>query len=211
MFNIAHIHEEYLRAGLLERDLNPDPLLQFERWFKEAQEAQIPLPNAMSLSTVSPEGQPSSRVVLLKDVDHGGFVFYTNYESHTGQHLLVNPRAALLFAWLPLERQIRIEGSLHRVSSEESEAYFNHRPLGSRHAAIASAQSTRVADRHALETAFNAVALEQKDQPKRPPHWGGYRLMPERLEFWQGRPSRLHDRLVYRLAHPTWLIERLAP
>ena len=211
MFNLAPMREAYMRAGLAERDAAADPLLQFEAWFNDAVTAALPLPNAMTLSTVSAEGQPSSRAVLLKGVDHGGFVFYTNYLSRKGRDIDANPHAALLFAWLALERQVRIEGVLTRITSTESDAYFDSRPLGSRHAAIASPQSEVLANRAALEKKFDEVASSTGATPKRPQHWGGYRLMPQAIEFWQGRENRLHDRLLYTRHKDGWNIKRLAP
>lgn len=211
MLDIANLREDYVRAGLAERDALADPLLQFEAWFNDAFKAALPLANAMALSTVSADGQPSSRAVLLKGVDHGGFVFYTDYQSRKGRDIDANPHAALLFAWLALERQVRIEGMLTRVTSTESDAYFDSRPLGSRHAAIASPQSDVVANRDVLETSFNEAAAQTGATPKRPAHWGGYRLMPREIEFWQGRENRLHDRLLYKKAGSGWSITRLAP
>ena len=200
-----------MRAGLDERDVLADPLAQFKAWFDEAAAADIPLPNAMSLATVSADGKPASRMVLLKGVDHGGFVFYTNYDSRKGREISANANAALLFAWLPLERQVRIEGTLVRVTAQESDDYFASRPLGSRHAAIASPQSEAVASRATLDARFNAVVRNTGDSPQRPAHWGGYRLMPAEIEFWQGRANRLHDRLLFSQSAQDWRITRLAP
>ena len=200
-----------MRAGLDERDVLADPLAQFKTWFDDATAAEIPLPNAMSLATVSADGKPASRVVLLKGVDHGGFIFYTNYHSRKGREIGANAHAALLFAWLPLERQVRIEGTLTRVTARESDEYFASRPLGSRHAAIASPQSDVITDRAALDALYQHAVNAGGDDPARPAHWGGYRLMPAEIEFWQGRESRLHDRLVYRNTVDGWKISRLAP
>ena len=200
-----------MRAGLDERDVLADPLAQFTVWFDDAIKAELPLPNAMSLATVSADGKPASRIVLLKGVDHGGFVFYTNYHSRKGREISANANAALLFAWLPLERQVRIEGTLTRVAAAESDDYFAGRPLGSRHAAIASPQSETVASRATLEARFNEVARNTGDSPQRPAHWGGYRLMPLEIEFWQGRENRLHDRLLFSKTSLGWKITRLAP
>lgn len=214
MLNLADLREEYMRAGLDEGDVKADPFAQFELWFAEAVKAALPLPNAMTLSTVSADGQPASRIVLLKGVDDlagGGFVFYTNYQSRKGREIDANPRASLLFAWLALERQVRIDGVLTRVSAAESDAYFDSRPLGSRHAAIASPQSTPVASREALEKSVSAVAAREGSGPRRPPHWGGYRLAPREIEFWQGRANRLHDRLLYTESAGGWHMTRLAP
>ena len=211
MLEVAGVRQEYMRDGLDEKTILPDPLVQFEAWFADAIKADLPLPNAMSLSTVSVEGKPSSRAVLLKGVDHGDFVFYTNYHSRKGRDLSANPHAALLFAWLQLERQVRIEGTLAPVSAAESDAYFDTRPLGSRHAAIASPQSEIIASRAALEARHQDVALATGNAPLRPPHWGGYRLMPAEIEFWQGRANRLHDRLLFKRTDQSWHITRLAP
>ncbi len=211
MLNIAHIREEYMRAGLDERDVLDDPLAQFKAWFAEATAAEIQMPNAMSLATVSADGKPASRIVLLKGVDHGGFVFYTNYDSRKGREISANANAALLFAWLPLERQVRIEGTLTRVSAQESDDYFASRPLGSRHAAIASPQSAPLASRAALEARYQAALGASGENPQRPGHWGGYRLVPMEIEFWQGRENRLHDRLLFSKTAKGWRITRLAP
>lgn len=211
MLDLARVRQEYMRDGLDEKDVLADPLAQFASWFDEAQNAELTMANAMSLATVSAEGKPTSRVVLLKGVDQGGFVFYTNYASRKGHDIAGNPHASLLFAWLPLERQVRIEGTLTKVSAAESDAYFDSRPLGSRHASIASPQSEIIANRAALESLFNEAVRVTGNAPQRPAHWGGYRLMPNEIEFWQGRENRLHDRLVYRKAEQRWKIERLAP
>jgi pyridoxamine 5'-phosphate oxidase len=210
MLDLSRVRQEYMRAGLDEKDVLPDPLAQFERWFADAVQAELPLPNAMSLATVSQDHKPSSRLVLLKGVDHGGFVFYTNMASRKGREISVNAHASLLFGWLPLERQVRIDGTLAMVSAAESDAYFATRPLGSRHAAIASPQSEVVASRAALEALYEQ-AKASGEQPPRPPHWGGYRLIPEEIEFWQGRENRLHDRVLYRKAAQGWTLRRLAP
>lgn len=208
--SIATLRSEYQGKPLNESAVATDPLAQFQRWFDEAASAELPLPNAMTLATVGPSGQPSARVVLLKGIDKGGFVFYTNYESRKGRELAANARAALVFYWIELEREVRIEGSVTRVTAAESDAYFDTRPLGSRHAAIASPQSETVADRAVLEQRFD-LAAQLGERPPRPAHWGGYRLTPINLEFWQGRPNRLHDRLLYARAGDRWLLSRLAP
>ncbi len=209
--NIADLRQEYLRESLDEKDVARDPLDQFKRWFDEAVKAQMPIVNAMTLATVSAAGRPSTRIVLLKGVDHGGFVFYTSYKSRKGKELTANPAAALLFHWIELEREVRIEGRVEKVSAQESDDYFGSRPLGSRHAAIASPQSEIVRDRGALETRFADAAKQHGDNPRRPAQWGGYRVIPDAVEFWQGRANRLHDRVLYTRASRGWKIARLAP
>jgi pyridoxamine 5'-phosphate oxidase len=210
--SLADIRKDYSRMSLTEADLADDPIAQFSIWFEHARAAEIPEPNAMSLSTVAPDGRPSSRIVLIKNIDARGFDWFTNYDSQKGRELAANPYAALLFHWVELERQVRIEGKVERVPEAESEAYFNTRPLLSRLAAVASAQSTPVADRAALEQQLLEAGNIYGDKPVRPPHWGGYRLVPDRLEFWQGRRSRLHDRIVYTLeAGGAWRKQRLQP
>ncbi len=210
MLDLSRVRQEYMREGLDEKEVLADPLAQFAVWFAEAVKAEVPLPNAMSLATVAPDRKPSSRIVLLKGVDHGGFVFYTNTASRKGREIAANAHASLLFGWLQLERQVRIDGMLTPVSAAESDAYFASRPLGSRHAAIASPQSDVVADRAALEALYQQ-AKSSGENPPRPPHWGGYRLMPEEIEFWQGRENRLHDRVLYRKTVQGWRVARLAP
>lgn len=205
------MRNEYMRASLDEADAAADPFAQFQRWFDEAVRAELPTPNAMTLATVAADGAPGARIVLLKGVDQHGFVFYTNYQSRKGRELAVNPRAVLVFHWIELEREVRIEGAVEKTSAAESDAYFSSRPLGSRHAAIASPQSSVVANRAALESRFAEVAKNQGDAPARPAHWGGYRLNPIAVEFWQGRRNRLHDRLLYTRANGRWGISRLAP
>ena len=208
---IADLRQEYMRESLDEQDAARDPFVQFDRWFNEAIKAEMPMLNAMTLATVSAAGQPAARIVLLKGVDARGFVFYTNYESRKGAELAANPCAALLFYWIELEREVRIEGRVEKVSARESDEYFASRPLGSRHAAIASPQSAVVPNRAALEARFAEADKMHGDSPVRPPHWGGYRMLPAAIEFWQGRPNRLHDRLLYSSVANGWKIERLAP
>ena len=208
----ADLRREYAMASLDVADVNRDPLAQFQLWFGEAQRAEIREPNAMTLATASPGGQPSARVVLLKSVDARGFGFFTDFRSRKAADLETNPKAALLFAWLELERQIRIEGTVSRMPREEAEQYFRSRPLGSRHGAWASIQSSVIPDRAWLDDAVRAIQSRHPDgDVPLPPHWGGYILAPTLYEFWQGRPSRLHDRVQYRLADDRWRIERLAP
>jgi pyridoxamine 5'-phosphate oxidase len=211
--NISDLRQEYMRAGLAEADALADPFAQFERWFKDALAAKLPLANAMTLATVTPRGAPDARIVLLKGVDQGGFVFFTNYESRKGEQLAAHDAACLVFFWSQLERQVRIEGNVHKVTAAESDQYFGTRPLGARQSAIASPQSRRVPDRSFLEAKARSAA-QLGDAPPRPAHWGGYRVMPARIEFWQGRENRLHDRLLYSKgagAGDGWTIERLAP
>jgi pyridoxamine 5'-phosphate oxidase len=209
--SIADLRQEYMLSGLAEAEADRDPIAQFERWFKEALEAGVPLANAMTLATVTAEGAPDARVVLLKGIESGGFVFYTNYASRKGRQLAQRPVACLVFLWTPLERQVRIEGVAEKVPAQDSEAYFRSRPLGSRLSAWASPQSEPVADRAALERALAEMESRYGTEPPRPPHWGGYRLAPHAIEFWQGRENRLHDRLLYRRRNGGWTIERLAP
>jgi pyridoxamine 5'-phosphate oxidase len=209
--NIADLRQEYMRAGLSEADAHADPLAQFERWFKDALDASLPLVNAMTLATVTDAGAPDARIVLLKGIDNGGFVFYTNYESRKGGQLAARPMACLVFFWSQLERQVRIDGRVEKVSVAESDAYFATRPVGARWSAWASAQSTTVANRGYLEKLLEDFKNKFASNPPRPPQWGGYRVIPERIEFWQGRENRLHDRLLYTRASGAWKIERLAP
>jgi len=210
--SLAELRREYMRAGLAEGDAARDPFLQFERWFKDALAADLPLANAMTLATAGADGAPDARIVLLKGVEGGGFVFYSNYDSAKGRQLAARPRACLVFLWAQLERQVRIEGRVAKVAAAESDAYFATRPVGARLSACASPQSEAVAGRAALEAEFHKMQARYGDAPPRPAHWGGYRVVPERIEFWQGRENRLHDRLRYRLAPGGgWTLERLAP
>jgi pyridoxamine 5'-phosphate oxidase len=208
----ASLRKEYTRAGLDRADMKPDPLLQFHQWFEETLAADLHEPNAMIVATATPDGRPSARTVLLKGYDERGFVFYTNYEGRKAGELDANPACALLFYWGELERQVRIEGHATRLSDSESDAYFASRPRGSRLGAWASEQSRPVEDRSVLEERVRELEAryEGREIP-RPPFWGGYRVEPEVVEFWQGRESRLHDRLVYGRTGDGWQIERLQP
>ncbi len=209
--NLADIRKEYMHAGLSDAEAARDPFDQFERWMNDALGHELPVSNAMTLATVTPEGRPDARIVLLKGIDDGGFVFYTNYESAKGRQLAANAEGCLVFFWVELERQVRIWGRVGRVTPAESDVYYASRPLGARLSAWASAQSSKVPARRALEDALAAVEKQHGANPPRPPHWGGYRLVPDSLEFWQGRPNRLHDRLLYRREGDAWTIGRLAP
>jgi len=200
-----------MRAGLSEADALADPFMQFDRWFRDALAAELPLANAMTLATVAPSGAPDARIVLLKGVDGGGFVFYTSYDSRKGRELAARPEACLVFLWTQLERQVRIEGSVEKVTAAESDAYFASRPAGARLSARASAQSSVVAGRGVLESAVQREKDQYGDTPPRPASWGGYRVIPSQIEFWQGRENRLHDRLLYRRDAGRWILERLAP
>ncbi|HEY9728036.1 MAG TPA: pyridoxamine 5'-phosphate oxidase [Chroococcales cyanobacterium] len=211
--SVANLRKDYTFQGLSEADAQPDPFRQFKIWFDQALAAELPEPNAMTISTVTSDGKPSARMVLLKDYDEQGFVFYTNYESHKGQQLLQNPWGAITFWWAELERQVRIEGRVAQVSAAESDEYFHSRPRNSQLGAWVSAQSQVINNREVLEERLQQLEKEYKNKEiPRPPHWGGFRVIPTAIEFWQGRPSRLHDRLLYRCSEDgTWKIQRLSP
>src|SRR4051812_5144704 len=209
---LADLRREYTLAGLRRADLDPDPISQFQKWFTQAMQAEIVEPNAMTLATVNADGQPSTRIVLLKGVDARGFSFFTNYESRKGRELENNPKAALTFFWVGLERQVSICGSVTKLPRAESEAYFAVRPLGSQRGAWVSKQSRVVENREFLEKRLSEVESQYGTKVPTPPYWGGYVLNPISVEFWQGRPNRLHDRFLYRKNESgTWTIERLSP
>ncbi len=209
---LAELRRAYERGALLEETVAEDPLVQFERWFEEARAGDVLEPNAMILATVNELGRPDARTVLLKDVSDGGFVFYTNYNSRKGRELADSPHVCLVFLWASLERQVRIEGRAERVSAAESDAYYASRPRGSRLGAWASDQSEPVASREIMERTLTEVEARYLDKPvPRPPHWGGYRVIPEEMEFWQGRPNRLHDRLCFQRKDGVWERRRLQP
>ncbi len=210
---VADLRKEYTLQGLSETDAKPNPFEQFKIWFDQAVAAGLPEPNAMTIATATLDGKPSARMVLLKDYDERGFVFYTNYESHKGQQLRQNPWGALGFWWAELERQVRIEGRVEQVSDAEADKYFHSRPKASQLGAWASNQSQVIESREVLEQRLQQLKeeYENKEVP-RPPHWGGFRVIPDEFEFWQGRPSRLHDRLLYRRGEQSnWTIQRLSP
>ena len=211
MKNIADLRMSYERAALDEAACAANPLQQFETWLNEALSADVPEPNAMTLATVGAAGRPSTRIVLIKGYDARGIVWYTNYDSRKGLEINANPWAALQFHWVELERVVRIEGRVEKISGDESDAYYQSRPLDSRLGAWASPQSQVIASREILEANTLRLEAEHLQNPPRPPHWGGFRLVPDTWEFWQGRKSRLHDRLRYRLTEGTWMLERLAP
>ena len=209
--NIADLRKDYSTRELSESDVNPDPILQFEAWFSEALDSEINEPNAMALATVDAHGKPSCRIVLLKGFDAEGFVFFTNYLSRKGSDISQNPQAAITFFWHGLERQVRIEGKVEKIPEQDSDLYFELRPEGSKIGAWTSPQSQPISKRELLD---NQREFEQKYNGitvPRPPYWGGYIIVPEMIEFWQGRPSRLHDRIVYQKKGNNWTIQRIAP
>ncbi|BAY62215.1 pyridoxal 5'-phosphate synthase [Calothrix brevissima NIES-22] len=210
---IADLRKDYTLEDLTETEVDPNPFIQFKQWFEQALAAQLPEPNAMTIATATPDGKPSARMVLLKDFDERGFVFFTNYNSRKGQELAENPQAALVFWWAELERQVRIIGYVEQVSEAESDKYFYSRPENSRLGAWASRQSEAITSREVLEQNLQQLQHQYENQEiPRPSHWGGLRVIPTEIEFWQGRPSRLHDRLLYtRLDNQTWKIQRLSP
>lgn len=210
---MTKLRREYSDAGLDEQDLDANPFKQFEKWFQEAIDAKLDLPDAMTLATATKDSIPSARIVLLRGLDERGFVFYTDYESQKGKELAENPNAALVFYWRELDRQVRVTGQVSKVSREKSNNYFQTRPVGSRLAALASRQTEAIVDRQALENRFNQLAEQYQDKEiPLPSDWGGYRLSPNMIEFWSGRPSRLHDRLRYtRQPDNDWRIERISP
>jgi pyridoxamine 5'-phosphate oxidase len=211
--SIADLRRDYTLAGLRRADLDADPIIQFQKWFQQALSARLSEPNAMTLATADKQGHPSARIVLLKAVDERGFTFFTNYLSRKGRELAENPNASLVFYWPELERQVSIAGTVSKVSREESARYFNSRPKGSRLAAWVSSQSEAIKDRAVLEEKLvQLTAQHPEEEVPLPPYWGGFCLFPNRIEFWQGRPNRLHDRFRYtRQANKGWVIERLSP
>lgn len=211
MDKLSDLRKSYERDELDEQLAAGEPLRQFREWFQQALDAKVPEPNAMTLATVGPDGRPSTRIVLIKDIEEHGLVWYTNYDSRKGRELALHPFAALQFHWVELERVVRIEGAVEKVDPAQSDAYYASRPLDSRLGAWASPQSQVIASRAVLVANAAKAAAQHGLNPSRPPHWGGFRLVPDRWEFWQGRKSRLHDRLVYRLENGAWVRERLAP
>ena len=210
--NLAELRREYALAALHEDAVHADPIRQFEAWFADALAAQVPEPNAMTLATASRDGVPSGRIVLLKGIDAGGFVFYTDYRSRKAAELAENPLAALVFLWKEIERQVRVTGAVSRVTTGESEAYYRSRPIGSRLGAWASHQSAVIASRDELEGRLRDVTARFADgDVPLPSHWGGFRVVPDEIEFWQGRPDRLHDRLRYQRTADAWAVLRLSP
>lgn len=209
--DLHNIREDYSKQALSEKECHADPIIQFEKWLGEAIDAEVNEPTAVNVATVKENGKPSSRIVLLKEVNPKGFVFFTNYRSQKGQAIGANPFAALTFFWPELERQVRIEGTVEKLSKQESDAYFETRPYTSRIGAWASAQSEILQSKTILAAKAAAIGAKHPLNVPRPPHWGGYLVQPESVEFWQGRPSRLHDRIRYRLENTVWIKERLSP
>lgn len=210
--NLQNLRQDYRSAQLSENDVHADPMQQFKKWFTDALDAQLYEPNVMTLATADSDGKPGARIVLLKGFDENGFVFFTNYESKKGQDLIENPQAALVFFWAELERQVRIEGVVSKVEAQVSSDYFHSRPIGSQIGALVSPQSRVISDRDILEEKVKEVSAEYEGKEiPRPAHWGGYLVEPTYLEFWQGRTSRLHDRIAYDLTEGEWVIKRLAP
>ncbi|WP_428660937.1 pyridoxamine 5'-phosphate oxidase [Runella sp.] len=209
---LANLRKDYTLNGLSKQDVLENPFKQFEKWFEEAQSAEVIEPNGMVVSTLGEDGYPHGRVVLLKEVDSAGFLFYTNYNSHKGADLNIHPVASLTFWWAELERQVRIIGTVEKVTEAESDAYFSIRPRGSQLGAWVSEQSQIIENRAFLSEKLAQIEQKFAEKPvPRPPHWGGYRVIPKEIEFWQGRPSRLHDRIRYRMENDNWKIERLSP
>jgi len=209
---INTLRHDFAKQTLDKKDVNTNPVLQFEKWFKEAVEAKVNEPNAMTVATATADGKPSARILLLRNFDENGFVFYTNYTSRKGEEILKNPYASLLFFWPELERQVRVEGKLTKQSAEESDKYFQTRPRASKLGAWTSEQSRVIANRQALDDEYEKISQKYPgENVPRPIYWGGYILEPTSIEFWQGRPSRLHDRLLYTKEKGSWKIERLAP
>ena len=209
--DLTEFRLQYMRTGLYEATADRDPLLQFQAWLQSAIDAGLPLPHTMTLATVTEIGLPTARSLILRGLDERGFVFYTNYQSRKGRELAMLPAACLLFVWAPIERQVRVDGRVEKISEAESDTFYASRPLDVRLEAWASTQSQAVARRSQLEAAMAEARRRYGDEPPRPPHWGGYRLFPDSYEFWQGRDDRLHDRLLYQRDREGWSIQRLAP
>jgi pyridoxamine 5'-phosphate oxidase len=211
--DITNLREQYKKGSLSKTDTLSNPITQLEKWVKEAIEAKVPEPNAMCIATISDQGRPSARIVLLKEIDEKGIIFYTNYESRKAQEIATNPNVAVVFNWLELERQIRIEGKATRITEEKSTAYFQSRPHGSQLGAHVSDQSKIIEDRSVLEKKLKQLTEKYKEHQtiEKPKHWGGYHIQIEYIEFWQGRPNRLHDRILYSKSENSWTMDRLSP